>query len=380
MPIDHRNSRRPGPALDRLAVECARLTYEHGLSRSQVQERIDVRDQRDYKGLLDRARSLIEVTVTEIDDVVPPVDTRLGVRLTALLGAHAIVIDVDEPTHVEGMDPREPGRYLHDQLGRAAAERLLIIARAEDRIAVCSGRGVGYTVEHVARRPQHLRAQPSKNGDRAGEVVSLAGGIFLKAWEQGPGLQHLDNADHNAERLAETLGRQAQLCAARAYRGSKDDRDLTIAMDAHHLTDAGTAIDIALYGAGVVDEGHYLLRITDDPQARAIEPERTALRQLLADARHHGTIVDHCEHFYGVAGALPADPRVYALARSLNEKIVAASPDVIERARERMLVAGGRQKRKALMPLGSDDWRGPRPTTLVTDRATALALLGEHEG
>ena len=323
--------------------------------------------------LLKRAEHLVRVHVTDIAREPPPLSDKLGQALARKIGLScALVVRVPPRRRHGDQGSLRIDSELHEDLGRVAAKHLLAIVRPRDAVAVCAGRGVGYTVEHVDHTP-HLEGHPAYSGE--GPILSLAGGVFVPTWSAA-GLKHLDNADLNALRLSHALGRTRKLCYVRGYRPDEDSRDATIAMDAEHFVD-GTQIDIVLYGAGVVDSSHYIQRITDDPQADAISDVRQRLRRFTDRPSTSAVVIDHCEHFYVAPERCPADQRdeVTEIVDELNRMIVAIPPERIKNAPERMLVAGGHHKLPALLQLLSDEWDGPRPTTLVTDEQTAEALI-----
>jgi hypothetical protein len=135
---------------------------------------------------------------------------------------------------------------------------------------------------------------------------------------------------------------------------------------------------IVVYGASVVAADHYVLRIhRDDPQAQAIEDRRDDLTRIAAE--DPTAMIDHCEHFYRCSRTPPElETDVDDVVRWLNDRVVSASPDVVMRAKERILVAGGQDKIAALVELTNHEWSGPRPTTLITDSQTAQVLPRDH--
>lgn len=374
-----RRAKRSPSELEQLAVQTARLTFEQGLDAEAVAAQLGLRGKRDVNALLQRAKALVAVTVALVDQVLPQ-DYELARQLKSALDLrHAFVVIVPTPGVADDRDPDEAwkaSRRLHKALGRAAGEFLLMILRPGDKIGVCAGGGVGYTVEHVSKNLNRDVDAPPPS-ELHGQVYSLGGGSFLEAYTRGERL-NLFIADYNAHGLATALGSQRFLCAARAYRPTEQSRDLTIEEDAPHLADKELVLDIALYGAAVVDRDHYVLRMSDDdPQVAAISKERERLMRITADTPT--AVLDHCERFYP-ASDVPTELQdtVEEIVTGLNDRVVSAHPELLSRARERILVGGGAQKLAALLELTQPSWRngpGPKPTALITDSETAKAIL-----
>ncbi len=375
-----RHAKRSPGELDALAVKTARLTYEQDLDAEVVAMQLGLRGKRDVNALLQRAKGLVAVTVAPVDRVLPQ-DYELAEQLkNALDLRHAFVVSVPAPGVADDQDPDEAwkaSRSLHEALGRVAGEFLLMIVRSGDKIGVCAGRGVGYTVEHISKNLKRDANAP-RPSELNGQVYSLGGGSFLEAYTRGERL-NLYIADYNAHGLASALGSQRFLCAARAYRPTQSSRDVTIKEDARHLADEELVLDIALYGAAVVDRDHYVLRMSDDdPQVGAISDERDELMRITADTPT--AVLDHCERFYA-ASDVPKELQgaVEDVVTGLNHRVVSAHPELVSRARERILVGGGAEKLAALLELTQPSWRnglGPTPTALITDSETAKAMLG----
>src|SRR5436305_10788954 len=70
MATAHRAKRSP-TELDELAVQTARLTYEQGLNAEAVAARLGLRGTRDVNMMLQRAKTLVEVTVAPVGRVLP---------------------------------------------------------------------------------------------------------------------------------------------------------------------------------------------------------------------------------------------------------------------------------------------------------------------
>lgn len=377
-PSGQRRQRRSPHELDKLAVEAAHLTYEDGLGTVVVARRLNLRGSRDVASLLQRAKRLVDVSVLPRGQV-PVLDLELAKKLCRILRLrHAYVVRTEGSSGLASPDPttrRNATTDLHRALGHVAGDHLLTIIRPGDNIGVCAGRGVGYTIERIRAVLTESDATALRLEASHGRVFSLAGGVFLPTWTEN-GLQYLDNADYNADVLATALRWDRTLCCVRAFRRDEASRDATIERDAKHLLNKRLGLHIALYGATILDEDHYLRRIQDDPQVEAIEPERALLDEIASDEHAPAAVLDHCEHFYPAADLSQRQKKkVQGLVTRLNQKSVSADPDIVNAAGERILVAGGPRKLPALSILTRTEWRGPRPTTLITDKRTAHELL-----
>ena len=190
------------------------------------------------------------------------------------------------------------------------------------------------------------------------------------------------DADHNAEGLARHLRAGpddwGHVTAVHLPIFVPSERDAVLGIVAPHLLDPPPSgppldLDIALYGCGVLSPGHHAVafrsRATD-----AVQDELDVLaRQVWPDIP--AAVIDVCEH-YLVGDDVPAAlrPVVEGVVARLNERVVAVAPAILARARERILVAGGRYKFPAVLATLTVV-PAMRPTTLVTDEATARRLL-----
>ena len=368
-----------------------RASSSRSLGPEEVIARLGLRGRRDLNELLQRAKGLVAVTVSRVGRE-PALDRELADRLVAALGldnayvAHADAATLAGQEYAHERDARwAASTGVHEALGQAAGDYLLTRVRHGDKIGVCGGRAAGFTAQHVEEKlrreanagPRVQRSAAEVGVGRRyqldGEVYSLGGGSFLEAVTRGDRLR-LFIADYNAHMLAEALTCKRFLCAARAYR-AKGSRDIIFAEDAPHLVDPELVLDIAVYGVTVVDADHYVVRMRDDdPQGQAISRERAALARIIEEVP--AVVIDYCERFYATSETPPEHEQdVRGIVGGLNEQVVSVDPAVLGRARERILVAGGEAKLRALVEVTGPTWTGPRPTTLITDSQTARALL-----
>lgn len=342
------------------------------------------RDVGDVRRLLRRA---IDKGLVEFKVRAPPVVTAIDKELSTEVAdkarcRRAIVVAVD-PVADEGYRSPDPetrerslrgGDDLNEALGWHAAKHLLSRLESNDYVAVGGGRAVALTIKGIEAHEPVL-------GDH--HVISLSGGRIRQPWAGQVGAFAL-GADDNASRLAMRILPRAKWTAEKIHLcglpGFIDDHhtDLIDAFAPHLVAeDAITAPDQtyghAIFGAGVLDASHYLMR-AKDPQTDVIREELTALTTILS-AECPAPVVDFCD-FFMVGPRIPKKARKIAeeIVSGLNAKVVTAAPDKLNNVRERILVAGGPHKHDVLELLASVDC-AIRPTMLVTDRTTAKELL-----
>lgn len=384
--------KRTTEELEKLAIEVATLFYEDQLSPSDIFSRLrdfkDVRSVRDIRLLLDRARDpakpLISVHVTPLDSVVR-LDEGLSEALmqrTPLRRAFvAKTGDLASGTAYVGERSRayeewcQEGDLLHKKLGVLAARYVWSHIRSGDTIGIASGRGPGYTVEAL----RQLAAAHS-GSFRDLFVVSLAGGIARQADGHDRPWRLSIDADQRVVDLAESLRAERRLVQLPLFvRPPRED--LIARTDAEYLVASegcSTRLTIALFGFGVLDRGHYLLR----PGTSHMHPEfnivRDELDRLCAILESCPAPIIDVGQFFWMGNGVPTElrPQVQEIVDSLNSKVVVATPAVVNEAEERIAIGGGAQKFEALrqMVLHETDIH---PTTVVTDEISAQRLLKE---
>jgi hypothetical protein len=213
-------------------------------------------------------------------------------------------------------------------------------------------------------------------------IFALTGGT---TGSPSPDWVDIVDADHNAEGLARHLraGAEdwAQVTPVHLPIFVAGDRDSVLGIVAPHLLDPPPAgggsgpldLDVAVYGCGVLSPSHHIAAY----RSRSTEPVQAEIDRLARDVwpEAPAAVLDICEH-YIVGEDVPAKVRAVAqeVVEALNARVVAVAPSILGRARERVLVAGGRYKFPAVLATltAVPDMR---PTTLVTDEWTARRLL-----
>jgi len=371
--------RRSQDELDRLAVEAVRLRREEGLSVRDIHEELQRRgeqvgSQRDVRFLLDRAikQQLVNIQVTPIP-VHPELDDGLArdlakaTKIRRVLVVKCNLAGGEEQSAAGAIAGEQvmPDTALLESLGAAAAICLAEVLRDDDKIAVGAGRAVSSTIKALTDMTHGLAVDGLS-------VTSLGGGMLRTPFTPPDGIDLVD-ADYNAAQMAIALGvpvAKVKLCYLPAF-APADRCDELVDLLAAHLRHLDA--NVLLYGCGVVDESHYLLRM-DDPQMQVIRSQAEQLRKLVQ--RHRGAVIDFCDEFF-VAPGVPDDllDEVSDIVMALRKAAVRIDPAELARPPERILVAGGRRKIEALALLTNSAWTGVRPTTLVTDRSTAKTLV-----
>ena len=365
--------KRTNQERDAIGVLAAKLYYEEGRSLEEVQAVLsdrgfDVRSARDVSLAIRRA----------IDNQLCRVRVDVYAEASALSGlsdelARAAGIRRALVAATAGDDNLSDGD-LHARLGDLAARFLWDSSlRPGDRIGVGPGRGVGCTVHELSP------LVPDSLPYAGYRIFALTGGTTSSP---SPGWADIVDADHNAEGLARNLraGPEdwAGVTPVHLPIFVPADRDGVLAIVAPHLLDPPPSgppldLDIAVFGCGVLSPGHHVVAF----RSRSTEAVQAELDVLARDVwpQAPAAVIDICEH-YLVGDDVPASvrPIVEEAVSRLNERVVAVAPSILARARERVLVAGGRYKFPAVLA-ALVSAPALRPTTLVTDEWTARRLL-----
>lgn len=262
------------------------------------------------------------------------------------------------------------GDDLHHALGEVAAEFILGRLQRNSRIAVASGRGVGFTIMKLAELAQRMPAR--FRGFDSVDLFSLCGGTRVGAWVVSTS-RDLD-ADENVFSLAGILkvpGNQV------TYMGGWISKQPSLTPSTAQFQ---RNLDLALVGLGQLNTHHHFFRHYAEAQLGAMaEPlrrikvfqsETPALLYKIAEIGHRPFLV-------GERDGVPED--FLSAIATINAVVWAMPPEKIREAREVILVAGGAQKVDALFELvtGRCDESPVQPNkvALITDAWTAEAIL-----
>ena len=356
---------------DAIGVLAAKLYYEQGRSLEEVQARLiergfDVRSARDVGLAIRRAidNQLCKVRVEVFAEA--SAVSGLSEELARAAGIRRAVVAATEASLSDG--------DLHRRLGDLAARFLWESSlRPGDRIGVGPGRGVACTVHELSPLVPERLPYPGYR------IYALTGGT---TGAPSPEWEDIVDADHNAEGLARHLNASAEdwalVTPVHLPIFVPAERDAVLGIVAPHLLDPPPSgppldLDVALYGCGVLSQEHHVVAF----RSRSTEAVQDDLHRLAREVwpAAPAAVLDVCDHFL-VDRDVPAALRqvVEEVVQRLNDRVVAVAPSILARARERVLVAGGRPKFAAVLA-ALTSVPAMRPTTFVTDEGTARRLL-----
>ncbi|GEM_PF-2066318 len=387
---DSLRQRRSPEELDRLAFQAIQLALTEGLAAKEVLARMNhprkvVRDEREVQWLMSRARQRdladIKVERKGSQQSAPLVDLDLGARLAAVSGVRDIIAVKTALAKEEDylLDPSALQRrvafaesdQLHRVLGRTAARYFWDRLRQGDKIALGGGRAIGFMVDALDGIAQE---EPKGFGDIL--IESLVGSMIIWPWAERQA--NLDS-DAVAVRLAEVLGvPQKHVSLVHLPIALESGREVIRAI-APQIADVTYEFvpDLAFFGLGVLNSGHSLLQDTG-PQSHAIREELEELRtRILPEAPT--VIAEICNRYFWIGdGNTQTEVRetVERILQGLNNKTIAIPLDKLNKAKEKVLVAGGAQKYAGLLRLlQRDNGLGLQLTGLITDEVSCRRLL-----
>ncbi len=390
--------RRPSELLDRLAIRAAYMHHSDRKSVKEVTAELQaagepVLKDDDIRMLIRRALSsgLVKIEVKRtLSTGTLDLDVRLGRRLAERFGMRNILVVRDRAlVGLKEHDQLAYGDQIHLGLGWAAAEFLMSRIRDSDTLAVGGGRAVGFTVDALGELPKGTRPSSSNLS-----ILSLVGNNVVRRQaetQDNVGDGNL-TADTAAFDLAATLGvdfgqvRFVHLPLTLPASLKKDVAVEVLKALADHLTSWQSPPDIALLGMGSLNAYHHMV-IERGPETEPVRGELDALlNEILPQAPD--SIADICIKFFWIGDrSSPSELRERAgsLMDAFNQKTVSVPLDLLNQAREKVLVAGGSEKVNAIRAVARasaeaasgrslEDYDGVVPTCLVTDAETADAL------
>ena len=388
--------RRPPQLLDRLAIRAAFLHYSDRKSVKEVA--VELQDAGEPVGRDDDIRMLIRralgsgLVKIEVNRTLSigalDLDERLGRRLAERIGMRSVYVVRDRAlSGLKEQDQLEYGDQIHLGLGWAAARFLMSRIRDSDTIAVGSGRAVGFTVDAIAEFPKGT--VPAFNNL---SIISLVGNnVVRRQAKDALGDGNL-TADTVAFDLAATLGvdfgrvRFVHLPLTLPASLNKDVAVEVLKVLGGHLESWTSPPDIAVFGMGSLNINHHVFT-QRGPETEPVRRELDALLdQVLLQAPD--SIAEICFKLFWIGDrSSPGElrKRAESLMHAFNRKTVSVPLDLLNQAREKVLVAGGSEKVNAIRAVARasaeaasgripDDYDGVVPTCLVTDAETADAL------
>src|SRR6266545_3063874 len=371
-----RSSKRSVDELNDLAVDAARLVYEQGLSAVEAADRLKqarrpVRGARDVRLLTQRARNprnpLIRVRVERLTGEADQNLIELGIRLAKATGLREALIDRADDAPADGSPPSGDASTREDAY--AESDRL------HYRLAALAARYVWGRL-------------------REGDCIGIGGGrapTYVTEWlekEWGTGdVERKFDADDLLDRLGNSLAKDFKAWPVEFALASHPQREAPDIIAARapqligDLWEGPRVPDIAVFGVGVVSTGYPPLE-SQSTYTKGIETILEELKRRIDDAPTGPMLGDVCNHFWVLGERTEAGFRALdAIAQRLNNICISIPPSKLDKAADKILVAGGEQKYPAVRMLLS----GPgntvvRPTVLATDEKTALRLLADLEG
>lgn len=389
-----RSERRSTAELDQLAQDAARLSLVDQLSNTEISSRLvgargasDIAAQ--LKRALDRRDPLVAVHVEPLGGARPEVNNTLSTQLAEKTGVRRVLVvktslPNGQPPGVS-VDEEEPivlSHGLHRQLAKVAADYLWDHLQDYDLLAVGAGRGVRYTIDELG---SFARRRPARYDGI--EVMSLAGSGVIRSYprllgtiaDEIQGWPELE-PDEIALALARVLKVDFRRITLVRLPFVLNDPSVVVPEVAPHLLGddwAHKPPDKAIFGLGVLNWGHHLMVARGSSAIAAIEPMLQHLeREVLSVCAT--AVIDVYDTFWVREGALPSGLTRVALdiVEELNSKIVAVTRSKINKAREKILVAGSPLKYDGILAyLRQRHEIGVSPTILVTDENTATRLL-----
>ncbi len=388
--------RRPPDLLDRLAIRAAYLHYSDRKSVREVAAELQaagepVRQDDDIRMLIRRALTtgLVKIEVTRTPSTgTLDLDVRLGRQLAERFGMRNIYVVTDRAlAGLKYQDPLAYGDQIFLGLGWAAAGFLINRIRDSDTIAVGGGRALGFTVDALEKL-QKERRQSFANLS----ILSLVGNNIIRRQD----LRNLGDgnltADTVAFNLAAILGvdfeqvRFVHLPLTLPASLKKDVADEVLKVLGGHLVSWQSPPDIAVFSMGSLNADHYMVA-QRGPETEPVRGEIAALiREILPQAPD--SIAKICYKLFWVGDRSASSElreRAGALMDAYNQKTVSVPLDLLNQAREKVLVAGGPEMVNAFRAVARasveaasgrslEDYDGVVPTCLVTDAETAEAL------
>ncbi|WP_328842673.1 sugar-binding transcriptional regulator [Streptomyces sp. NBC_00258] len=309
----------------RIMTHVARMYYSEGVRQPEIAALLDL-SQAKVSRLLKKAQQqgIVRITVHAAPGTYPALEQRLQETYGFKL---ALVVDTDP----------DDEKSLMADLGAAAAYYLQTTLRSGDVIGISP-----WSASLLAT----VEAMEPVAGLKDVTIVQAVGGVGDPAAAA--------HASRLAGQLAQLVGGQAVYLPAPGLAGSAESarvlrEDPFVAAALTHLD----RITVGLVGIGEVTPSSTLAR-----SGNAYPAEELASLEKL------GAVGDVCLHFFDAEGrAVPSE---------LDERVVGISAQQLRAVRRTVAVAGGQRKHEAIRGAV----RGGLVHTLVTDRATAEALLG----
>ncbi len=308
----------------RLRTRAAWMYYVEQMTQNDIAEALGV-GRVTIVRLLAEARARNEVKIT-IEGKLSAL-TALEVALEKAFGLERAVV---APLSGPDVDPIPPisaatGAYLSEKIQHGM------------RIGVGWGRTLSSTLQHIGSRAVNDL-----------KVISLLGGIVQP---------RRSNPPEFAWQFAQLLQGEGYLIPAPALVDSRETRIALIERcGLQTVLDMAETLDMVLLSIGDIQTASstsYRVGLIDDRQKQS----------LIAN----GAVGDVLFHFYDREGRIVDDP--------VHERVMSARIESLQKAPQRLLTSGGREKIEAL--LGA--MKLLRPTVFITDEESAATMLRRVE-
>ncbi len=308
-----------------LMVQVARMYYESAQTQEEIARRFKLTRQKVSRLLIEaKSRGIIKIAIFDPN----PGDPQLRNELKNSFHLKEVIL-----AHSGGLE----GDPLRNSIAMAAAEYIKQVMRDGIVVGVGWGRTLFETIKSLGR-----------NGEKRVQAVPLIGGIG----DQSQFFQ----VNELARRLSDTFnGSYRNFYAPAFLQDNSILESLVKTQEIAQVMDLWNKLDLALVGIGQVE----FQQISSMFFADHIPAEN------LAQLEAKGTVGDICARFFDSNGNQIL-PETGVIGIRLDQ--LRAVPDVIG-------IAGGIEKVRAV--LGA--LRGGYVKTLITDVATAHAVLAENE-
>jgi DNA-binding transcriptional regulator LsrR (DeoR family) len=356
-------------------IPLSELAERHNTTKSTLHRRLIKWKREGRFKLIDNLDTRTTVRALERD----PVLEQMLVDGTKLFRAHVVRTSgaeaaytkeyLEDPGTQRALNAYRAGDALHRALGEETASLLLERLRPDMTIGLASGRAVSFAVDRIRELVEGK--SPWTRRDHRIRLVSLCGGARVGTWVI-PTDRDLD-ADENVFVLAAALN-VPQDCVS--YMGDWISMD----RDQREQEVQGYELDLALVGLGQLNTRHHFFRHSGRLQLGAVKKPLERIKDWQVKKPtllHRVGEIGHRLFPVGGTKGLPED--FLEAIQEINGLTRAVPAETIGKAREIIMVAGGRQKARVLAELARGRWSGApidhRRLTLVTDAWTAEEIL-----
>lgn len=307
----------------RLLAKVARMYYQHGLTQSEITNRLNVH-QSTVSRLLKRAEKegIVRISLTVPSGTHPDVEE----ALQAAFGLREAIV-------VDSVSDEE--QIVRD-LGAAAAFYVETTVRSTDVIGISSWSAA--LLAMVEAMHPNTRSQGAR-------VLQILGGVGNPDAEA--------HATLLTRRLANLIAGTATLLPAPGVVGSAEARRVLLRDPfVQEATALFNSVTLALVGIGAIAPSKMLAA-----SGNIFAPQELDL------LRSRGAVGDICLHFFDAAGKPVATP--------LDDRVISMNLQQLRQVKRVVGIAGGSRKTEAIRSA----LRGRLVNVLITDRGTAERLL-----